>query len=91
MDFQLNEEQQMMVETARRIGEAYGPDYWRDLDARKAFPAEIWKAICEAGLCGIALPEEHGGSGLGMLRGKDQADLDFGIQAQWRRCHPGVC
>lgn len=21
----------------------------------------------------------------------DQADLDFGIQAQWRRCHPGVC
>lgn len=67
MDFQLNEEQQMMVETARRIGEAYGPDYWRDLDARKAFPAEIWKAICEAGLCGIALPEEHGGSGLGMM------------------------
>ena len=67
MDFRLNEEQQMMVETARRIGTQYGPDYWRDLDARKAFPAEIWKAICQAGLCGIALPEEFGGSGLGMF------------------------
>lgn len=67
MDFRLDEQQQMMIETARRIGAAYGPDYWRDLDARKAFPAEIWKAICEAGLCGIALPEEYGGSGLGML------------------------
>ncbi|MFP5462234.1 MAG: acyl-CoA dehydrogenase family protein [Gammaproteobacteria bacterium] len=67
MDFNLTEEQRMMVEAARKVGTAYGPDYWRDLDARKAFPAEIWKAICEAGLCGVALPEEFGGSGLGML------------------------
>lgn len=67
MDFNLSEEQRLMVEAARRVGEAYGPDYWRDLDARKAFPGEIWKAICQAGLCGIALPEQYGGSGLGML------------------------
>lgn len=57
----------MMVETARKIGSRFGLDYWRDLDARKAFPAEIWQAICDAGLCGVALPEEYGGSGLGML------------------------
>lgn len=67
MDFRLNEEQQMMVETARKIGAQFGLEYWRDLDARKAFPAEIWQAICDAGLCGVALPEEYGGSGLGML------------------------
>ncbi|WP_424138779.1 acyl-CoA dehydrogenase family protein [Roseomonas chloroacetimidivorans] len=67
MDFQLSDEQRMLVETARKVGERFGPEYWRDLDARKAYPAEAWKAICEAGLCGIALPEEHGGSGLGML------------------------
>ena len=30
----------------------------------------MWRAICDAGFGGIALPEEHGGAGLGML---DQA------------------
>jgi len=67
MDFTLKEEQVLMIETARRVGENYGLDYWRDLDDRGDFPAEIWKAICDAGLCGVALPEEHGGAGLGML------------------------
>ncbi|TCT10361.1 acyl-CoA dehydrogenase family protein [Paralcaligenes ureilyticus] len=67
MEFALSEEQQMMVETAKKIGAQFGLDYWRELDARKAFPAEIWQAICDAGLCGAALPEKYGGSGLGML------------------------
>jgi acyl-CoA dehydrogenase len=67
MEFSLSEEQQMMVETARRIGTEFGVDYWREHDANKAFPAEIWQAICDAGLCGVALPEEYGGSGLGMF------------------------
>jgi acyl-CoA dehydrogenase len=67
MDFQFSDEQRMLVETARKVGGQFGPDYWRELDARKAYPAEAWQAICDAGLCGIALPEDHGGSGLGML------------------------
>ncbi len=67
MDFSLNEEQKMMLDTAQKVGRQYGLDYWRELDSKKAFPAEIWKAICDAGLCGVALPEEYGGSGLGML------------------------
>ncbi|PLC52271.1 acyl-CoA dehydrogenase [Pollutimonas nitritireducens] len=67
MDFSLTEEQQMMVETASRIGTEFGLNYWRDLDGRKAFPTELWQAICDAGLCGVALPEEYGGSNLGML------------------------
>jgi acyl-CoA dehydrogenase len=56
-----------MVDTARKIGERYGPAYWAEHDEKKEYPAEIWKAICEAGLTGIALPEQYGGSGLGML------------------------
>ena len=67
MEFHLNDQQQMIAETARKVGEQFGLDYWRDLDAGKAFPAEIWQAICNAGLAGAALPEEYGGSGLGML------------------------
>jgi acyl-CoA dehydrogenase len=67
MDFRLTDEQRMIVESARQLGERFGLDYWREHDARKAFPAEYWRAVCEAGLCGVALPTEHGGSGLGML------------------------
>jgi acyl-CoA dehydrogenase len=67
MDFTLSAEQTMMAETARRIGEKFGLEYWRELDRTKSYPKEIWQAICEAGLCGVALPEEHGGAGLGMV------------------------
>lgn len=67
MDFRLNDEQRMMMESARQIGESFSMDYWRQHDQDKAFPKAFWKAVCEAGLCGVALPEEHGGSGLGMM------------------------
>lgn len=67
MDFRLNDEQRMMIDTARQIGERFGLEYWRKQDAQKAFPKEYWKAVCDAGLAGVALPEEHGGSGLGMM------------------------
>ena len=67
MDFALTDEQIMLARTARQLGEKFGLDYWRALDAEKTFPAAIWQAICDAGLCGIAIPEAYGGSGLGML------------------------
>ena len=67
MDFQLNDVQQMMVESARQVGERFGLEYWREHDAKKAFPKEFWLAVCEAGLGGAALPEAYGGSGLGMF------------------------
>lgn len=67
MDFETSAEQRMVIDTADRVGRRFGLDYWRDLDARKAFPAEIWQAICEAGLAGTAIPEQFGGAGLGML------------------------
>lgn len=67
MDFELTQEQRMIADAARQVGERFGLNYWRELDARKAFPTECWQAICEAGLCGVALPAEYGGSGLGVL------------------------
>ena len=66
MNFTRTPEQQLLIETAARIGKKFGLAYWRDLDARHAFPAEIWQEICDAGLCGIAVPEDYGGAGLGM-------------------------
>lgn len=67
MELQISEHQQLMIDTARKVGEDFGLDYWRRIDAEQAFPHELWQAVCDAGLCGVALPEEHGGSGLGMM------------------------
>lgn len=67
MDFRLTDEQKMMIATARAVGDRFGLEYWRKQDEAKAFPKDYWRAVCEAGLCGAALPTEHGGSGLGML------------------------
>ncbi|KAA8606695.1 acyl-CoA dehydrogenase family protein [Salipiger aestuarii] len=67
MNFTLNDEQKLMIETARKVGEAFGPDYWREKDANKSFPTECWQAVCDAGLSGAMLPEDLGGAGLGMV------------------------
>jgi acyl-CoA dehydrogenase len=41
-------------------------EYWRDLDRRRAYPAEFVQAMTEAGYLGVLIPEEFGGSGLGL-------------------------
>ena len=66
MDFDLSDEQRLIIDTARRLGTRFGLDYWRERDRAHAFAGEFWQAVCDAGLCGIALPEDFGGSGLGM-------------------------
>ena len=67
MEFELNETRRMMGETARKVGERFGLAYWRERDSAGEFAAEFWQAVCSAGLCGVALPAEYGGSGLGMV------------------------
>lgn len=67
MDFSLTSEHQLLIDTARKVGDKFGLDYWRNCDENKKFAGEFWQAICDAGLAGVALPEEYGGAGLGML------------------------
>lgn len=66
MSTSLTEEQQKLVELSRQVGGRFGLDYWREIDARQEFPHACWQAVCDAGLAGIAMPEEYGGSALGM-------------------------
>ena len=42
-----------------------GP-YWRELDARRAYPTEFVQVLTEAGYLAALIPEEYGGSGLGI-------------------------
>ncbi len=51
-------------EAVRRICEKFPGAYWRDLEAREAYPTEFVTALTQAGFLGALIPEEYGGSGL---------------------------
>ncbi len=44
----------------------YPGDYWRKLDRERAYPTEFVKALTDSGFLSILIPEEYGGSGLGI-------------------------
>jgi len=41
-------------------------EYWRRLDAEHAYPEEFVRALTEAGFLAALIPQEYGGSGLGI-------------------------
>jgi alkylation response protein AidB-like acyl-CoA dehydrogenase len=41
-------------------------EYWRGLDRERAYPTEFVTALTEAGFLAVLVPEEYGGSGLGL-------------------------
>jgi acyl-CoA dehydrogenase len=50
----------------RELCRSFPDTYWRDLDARRAYPDAFVKALTDAGYLGALIPEEFGGSGLGV-------------------------
>ncbi|MGA8515302.1 MAG: acyl-CoA dehydrogenase family protein, partial [Burkholderiaceae bacterium] len=69
MDFSFSEEQQAVSDLAAQIlGDQSTNDALKAHEASgEAYPAGLWSALADAGLLGIALPEDVGGSGLGFL------------------------
>jgi alkylation response protein AidB-like acyl-CoA dehydrogenase len=53
-------------ETVRALCAEYPGEYWRELDRERAYPTAFVKAMTDAGLLGVLIPEEYGGSGLGI-------------------------
>ena len=66
MVFPLTEEQEMIRENVLRICADFGDDYWLARDEDGEFPEDFCRALADAGYLGIAMPEEFGGSGLGI-------------------------
>ena len=50
----------------RALCQSFPDAYWRELDARRAYPEEFVKALTGAGYLAALIPEEFGGSGLGV-------------------------
>ena len=62
----LTSEQQEIRDAILRLCQSFDDDYWLTHDRDGVFPHELFKAIAEGGWLGIAIPEEYGGSGLGI-------------------------
>jgi acyl-CoA dehydrogenase len=50
----------------RDLCRTFPDSYWRDLDARREYPDAFVKALTKAGYLAALIPEEFGGSGLGV-------------------------
>jgi len=70
MDFSYSEEQQAVIELARKIlSDAATPKALRAIERTGGvrFDRSLWKKLAEAGLVGAAIPEKLGGGELGFL------------------------
>jgi acyl-CoA dehydrogenase len=50
----------------RDLCKSFPDSYWRELDAQRAYPGTFVKALTDAGYLAALIPEEYGGSGLGI-------------------------
>ncbi|MEK5390721.1 acyl-CoA dehydrogenase [Margalitia sp. FSL K6-0131] len=63
MNFELTEEQKMILRTIREFSDAEVAPGALERDRNKQFPTEIFKKLSELGMMGLPFPEEYGGAG----------------------------
>ncbi|MDR3448591.1 MAG: acyl-CoA/acyl-ACP dehydrogenase [Alphaproteobacteria bacterium] len=66
MDFKLSDSQEAIRDAVTRICKTFKDDYWLQLDRKGGFPIDFFKAMAADGWLGVCIPEEYGGSGLGI-------------------------
>lgn len=66
LPFDLTEQQVEIRAAIQRVMAEFGDDYWLETDRTGNFPHEFRKAIAAGGWLGICMPEEVGGSALGI-------------------------
>ncbi|KQW20500.1 acyl-CoA dehydrogenase [Afipia sp. Root123D2] len=66
MNFAPTENQEAIREAIQKICANFDDAYWLNKDREGGFPHDFHKAMADAGWLGICIPEEFGGSGLGV-------------------------
>jgi acyl-CoA dehydrogenase len=69
MDFELSAEHQLIQKATRDLVARFEPRRWefrRQMVEERRYPQEVWDALAEMGFMGSLIPEEYGGSGLGL-------------------------
>lgn len=67
MNFQFNPEQQDLIQLVRQIAKEKIAPVAAQIDEQEEIPAEVFNALRDAGIFGVAIPEEYGGAGLGTM------------------------
>lgn len=70
LDYSLSEEQKLVQETARTLLQRFAhrkDELIHEVMVEKKFPQEMWDAFADAGFLGSIIPEEYGGTGMGLL------------------------
>jgi len=63
----MTEDQEAIRDAVAAVCAEFTPEYWRKCDDTGNWPEEFTKAMAAGGWLGIAMPEEVGGSGLGLM------------------------
>lgn len=66
MDFNLTEEQLQIREEIRKVCREFPKGYWREIDRKRDYPEAFVRKLTELGWLAALIPEEYGGSGLGI-------------------------
>ena len=67
MDYELSDAHKLIRDTARRIAREKVAPRAPELDETGEYPHDIFGVFAEAGLLGLTIPEQYGGSGAGFL------------------------
>ena len=68
MDFALTDSQQTVRALAAEVlADRCTPERLREVEDGGGYDTALWATLAEAGLLGVAVPEEHGGLGLGLV------------------------
>src|SRR5678810_596263 len=66
MEFNLSVEQQQIRDEIRKLCKEFPDGYWREVDHNKAYPEAFVRKLSELGWLAALIPEEYGGTGLGV-------------------------
>jgi acyl-CoA dehydrogenase len=66
MNFSPADNRHSLRTAIERICARFDDEYWLKRDREGGFPADFHRAFADAGFLGICIPEEYGGSGLGV-------------------------
>src|SRR6201993_4697650 len=66
MDFNLTQEQLQIRDEIRKVCREFPDAYWRDIDKKKEYPEAFVRTLSELGWLAALIPEEYGGTGLGI-------------------------
>ena len=61
-----DDEIQSIRDAVRALCMDYPGEYWREKDRERAYPTEFVQTLTEKGFLAVLIPEEYGGSGLGI-------------------------